>query len=59
MQAEGAYFTNPHETELLRQALFHPDGSMNTAVVGKPASYVAGYAGFRYPSRHTRRWLPR
>ncbi len=37
MQAEGAYFTNPQETDALRQALFHPDGSMNTAVVGKSA----------------------
>ena len=49
MRAEGAYFTTPAETELLRRALFHPDGSMNTQVVGKPASYVAGYAGFNIP----------
>ncbi len=49
MQAEGAYFTNPQETEALRRALFHPDGSMNTAVVGKSADYVAVYAGFHVP----------
>jgi acetaldehyde dehydrogenase (acetylating) len=49
MQAEGAYFTNPQETGALRQALFHPDGSMNTAVVGKSAAYVAVYAGFHVP----------
>jgi acetaldehyde dehydrogenase (acetylating) len=49
MQEEGAYFTNPQETSLLRQALFHPDGSMNTAVVGKSPSYVAAYAGFSVP----------
>jgi acetaldehyde dehydrogenase (acetylating) len=49
MRAEGAYFTNPQETDLLRKALFNPDGSMNTAVVGKSADYVAGYAGFSIP----------
>jgi acetaldehyde dehydrogenase (acetylating) len=49
MQQEGAYFADPHETSLLRQALFHPDGSTNTAVVGKPAGYVAAYAGFKLP----------
>ncbi len=51
MRAEGAYFTSPAETELLRRALFHPDGSMNTAAVGKSAEYVAGYAGFSIPDR--------
>jgi acetaldehyde dehydrogenase (acetylating) len=49
MQAEGAYFTNPQETDALRRALFLPDGNMNTAVVGKSAQYVAVYAGFRVP----------
>jgi len=49
MRAEGAYFTNPQETAALRQALFHADGAMNTDVVGKSASYVAVYAGFRVP----------
>jgi acetaldehyde dehydrogenase (acetylating) len=46
MRLEGAYFTSPPETDALRRALFHPDGSMNTDVVGKPARYVAAYAGF-------------
>ena len=49
MQAEGAYFTDEAQTDLLRKALFHPDGSMNTATVGKPAPYLAAYAGFRVP----------
>jgi acetaldehyde dehydrogenase (acetylating) len=49
MQAEGAYFTSPQETQLLRQALFRPDGSLNTDVVGKSAQYVAVYAGFHVP----------
>ena len=50
MRREGAYVTDPEETNLLRKALFHPDGSMNTAVVGKSAQYVAGYAGFSIPA---------
>ncbi len=50
MQQEGAYFTDPHQTQLLRKLLFHPDGSMNIATVGKPAEYVAEMAGFEVPS---------
>ena len=50
MQAEGAYFTNEQETDALRDAVFHADGSINTAVVGKPAAYVAAYAGIRIPA---------
>jgi acetaldehyde dehydrogenase (acetylating) len=50
MRAEGAYLTDPQETEALRRALFHPDGSINTAVVGKSAQFVAGYAGFTIPA---------
>ena len=49
MEKEGAYFTTPQETDLLRQLLFHPDGSMNTGVVGKPADYVAAMAGIKIP----------
>jgi hypothetical protein len=49
MQHEGAYFTDEHQTDLLRKLLFHPDGSMNTATVGKPAEYLAGMAGFEIP----------
>ena len=49
MQAEGAYLTDPQETELLRRTLFHPDGSLNTAVVGKSARFVSACAGFSIP----------
>ena len=49
MRQEGAYLTSPEQTEALRRALFHPDGSLNTAVVGKSAQYVASYAGFHIP----------
>ncbi len=50
MREEGAYVTDPHQTDSLRRALFHPDGSLNTDVVGKSAQFVASYAGFQIPS---------
>jgi acetaldehyde dehydrogenase (acetylating) len=50
MRLEGAYFTDAHETAALRKTLFHPDFSINTAVVGKSASFVAETAGFHVPS---------
>jgi acetaldehyde dehydrogenase (acetylating) len=50
MRSEGAYVADPIEAEALRRALFHPDGSLNTAVVGKSAQFVAGYAGFQIPA---------
>ena len=50
MQAEGAYFTDAQQTEALRKTVFNPNGSPNTAVVGKPADFVAGMAGFSIPS---------
>ncbi len=50
MRKEGAYVTGPNETEALRRALFHPDGSTNTAVVGRSAQFVAAYAGFNVPA---------
>ena len=49
MRAEGAYFTNPDETDALRKLIFQPDGSPNIAVVGKSAPFVAEAAGFRVP----------
>jgi acetaldehyde dehydrogenase (acetylating) len=50
MRAEGAYFTDPQQTEALRRAVFNPDGSLNTKVVGKSAEFVAEVAGFRVPA---------
>jgi acetaldehyde dehydrogenase (acetylating) len=50
MQAEGAFFTDPQQTEALRRIVFNPNGSPNTAVVGKPAGFVAGMAGFSIPT---------
>ncbi len=50
MKAEGAYFTDERQTDALRSVVFHEDGSVNTAVVGKPAAYVAAYAGIQIPA---------
>ncbi len=50
MQQQGAYYTTEHETNLLRKLLFHPDGSMNTATVGRSAEYLAALAGFDVPT---------
>ncbi len=49
MRSHGAYFTGARETAALRTTVFHSDGSINTAMVGKPADYVAACAGFSVP----------
>ncbi len=49
MQAEGAYFADERQTDLLRKLLFNAQGSINTATVGKPAQTLAGMAGFSIP----------
>lgn len=49
MQAEGAWFADERQADLLRRLLFNPDGSINTASVGKPAQTVAELAGFSIP----------
>ncbi|MDY6872468.1 MAG: aldehyde dehydrogenase family protein [Chloroflexota bacterium] len=49
MMQNGAYFTTEKETELLRKLLFHPDGAMNTATVGRSANYLAAMAGIDIP----------
>lgn len=50
MRQEGAYFTNEQETESLRHLIFNADGSINTALVAKSASYIASYANFKVPA---------
>jgi acetaldehyde dehydrogenase (acetylating) len=49
MQAEGAYFMDEAQTDLMRKLLFKADGSINTQTVGKPAQTLAGIAGFSIP----------
>ena len=50
MQIEGAYFTDQNQTEALRKLCFHPDGSINTSIVGKRAQFIASLAGFKVSS---------
>ena len=49
MEEQGAYFTDEHQTELLRRLLFTSEGGMNTATVGKQADVLAAMAGFPVP----------
>jgi len=49
MVSYGAYFASAEQTERLRRLLFHPNGAINTATVGKPAQTVAAMAGFSIP----------
>lgn len=46
LRANSAHICSPAEVGKLRAFLF-PNGRMNTAAVGKPASWIAGQAGFR------------
>ena len=50
MRSEGAYFTDPQQTEALRRTVFNPDGSLNVKVVGKSAQTVSEAAGFHVPA---------
>lgn len=50
MQAEGAHFVDPAGTEALRRTLFHPDGAINVASVGKSPQALAEMAGISVPS---------
>jgi len=50
MENEGAYFMNEAQTQAMRTTLFHPDGSINTATVGKTPQVLAGLAGISIPS---------
>lgn len=49
MQAEGGFFLDENQTAAVRQVLFQGT-SINTALVGKPATYVAAYAGISVPA---------
>lgn len=50
MRAEGAHFCDAGQTGALRRTVFHPDGSMNVAAVGRSAACVADLAGFAVPA---------
>ena len=45
----GFYFMNPQEAGQLAKLLFKPNGTLNPAIVGKPATQLADMAGFSVP----------
>ena len=51
MAAEGAHFISEPEAELLRKALFNPDGGINPKTVGQSPQTLARMAGFTVPDR--------
>ncbi len=50
MKNEGAHFMDASQTQAMRQTLFNPDGSINTATVGKSPQVLAGMAGISVPN---------
>jgi acetaldehyde dehydrogenase (acetylating) len=52
-QDAGAYFLNQSESDALAQVLVTPQRLPNPALVGKPAGFVAGKAGFSVPDGTT------
>jgi acetaldehyde dehydrogenase (acetylating) len=49
IEAEGAYFVDESQANALRAILFHSDGAINPATVGKSPQYLAGMAGIQVP----------
>jgi acetaldehyde dehydrogenase (acetylating) len=50
MESEGAYFVDETQANSLSKALFHPDGTINVASVGKSPQYLAAMAGIQVPA---------
>jgi acetaldehyde dehydrogenase (acetylating) len=50
MESEGAYFVDEAQADALRKTLFHPNGTINVASVGKSPQYLAAMAGIRVPA---------
>lgn len=46
---QGFYFMNTEEAGTLAKLLFKPNGTLNPAIVGKPATALAEMAGFSVP----------
>ena len=46
----GFYFMNTQEAGCLAKLLFKPNGTLNPAIVGKPATALAEMAGFSVPN---------
>jgi len=46
----GYYFMNEQEATALAKLLFRPNGTLNPEIVGRPATELAGKAGFSVPA---------
>jgi acetaldehyde dehydrogenase (acetylating) len=51
MAAEGAHFVSAADADLLRKALFRPDGAIHPATVGQSPQSLARMAGFTVPDQ--------
>ncbi len=49
LTAKGAYFLNNSEADKVKAIMERADGSMNPAIVGRPASYIASLAKISIP----------
>jgi hypothetical protein len=47
--AQGAYFLNQSQTELLTKLVVTPQRGLNPKIVGKPATTIAEWAGIAVP----------
>lgn len=50
LEARGGYFLNDAEAAKVMPVMERPDGSMNPAIVGKSAAYIAEKAGISIPA---------
>lgn len=48
-KAQGGYFLTPEESEKVGRILMNAKGNMNAKIVGKPADFVARFAGITIP----------
>jgi acetaldehyde dehydrogenase (acetylating) len=49
MKAQGAFFVDEQQAQILRRMLFTPEGAINPASVGKSPQVLAGMAGIQVP----------
>jgi acetaldehyde dehydrogenase (acetylating) len=49
LKAQGAYFLDPSQTELLTRLVVTPQRGLNPKIVGKPATTIAEWAGIAVP----------
>ncbi|WP_375751027.1 acetaldehyde dehydrogenase (acetylating) [Vibrio sp. HN007] len=50
LKAQGGYFLQSAELECVKRVMERPNGSMNPAIVGRDAKYIADLAGITVPS---------